>query len=322
MAAEGKKGQQGKKITDDQRFRYIGFDVFPGKPKDLFKSDAEKTKHENAVKAKREKGDIIRDECTLLEPRVSLLDRVVLTIACVMIIGTLFIPWFSLYNEVVEETITPASTESMMDSTALTASTDSLGAMANGMGNAAASVIDSAAALVATAGTETPTQVNDPLNETSSEEVLHGYVAKKKFTKHYANLPGYGIVTSIGSVGGYVFSSGIILILTGIFFIVYFVLSVLLPLYTLYGVYGLKGNEDQKALVLKKLLKFNWIPVLLFVGAMFLSFLGGSYGFNSADFFTSLGSSYGPGIFLGSLSYGIVVSLGAYILIAIKGVEI
>ncbi len=33
--------QDVKRISDDERLRYIGFEVFPGKPGELFKSDAE-----------------------------------------------------------------------------------------------------------------------------------------------------------------------------------------------------------------------------------------------------------------------------------------
>lgn len=315
MAAEGKKGEPKKRITDEERFHYIGFDVFPGKPKDLFKSDAEKTKHVEAIRAKRNKGDLLREECTLLEERVSLFDRIVLTIACIVIIGSLFIPWFSAYNELVEETKTEAPVEeTMVDSTMMAAVTDSLG-MENTM-------TDTSAMAATEAAGEAGSGVNNPLQETTGEEVIHGYVAKKKIEKIYSRLDGYGVFTSIGSVGGDVFSSGIILKITGILFILYALLTIGLPAYTLYGVYGLKGDADTKAVSLKKLLRFNWIPLLIFVLALFLSFFGANYGFDAQATFISLGMNYNIGVFLGSLSYGLIISLSAFILIAVKGVEI
>ncbi len=84
----------------------------------------------------------------------------------------------------------------------------------------------------------------------------------------------------------------------------------------------MKGDADKQALALKKVLKYNWIPVILFSVAFILSFIGAEYGFDSVAVFTSLGASYGPGVFMGTLSYGVVISLGAFILTALKGVEI
>ena len=90
-----------------------------------------------------------------------------------------------------------------------------------------------------------------------------------------------------------------------------------------YGIYGLKGDPDQKALALKKILQYNWIPLCLLVFAMVISFVGASYGFsNPQEIFTSIGNSYSIATFLGSLSYGVMISLAAFILIAVKGVEI
>ncbi len=317
MAAEGKKGEPNKQITDKQRFTYIGFDVFPGTPKDLFKSDAEKSKHVEAVKSKREKGDVVRDECKLLEERVSLIDRIVLTVACVVILGTLFLPWFSAYNEFVEEANSePIS--AVVDSTQVSDST--LMAMSDSV-NGVPQTMDSTALAAATNDGTTPLEENIQ-KESSGEEIIHGYVAKKKVRRESVSLAGYNVLFSIGSVGGYVFGSGIVLVVTGAIFLLLLLVCLALPFYTLYGLYGLKGDADQRALALKKILKFNWIPVILFGVTFILSFFGAEYGFDSQAVFTSLGESYGPGVFLGSISYGVIVALGAFILIALKGVEI
>ena len=317
MAAEGKKGEPQKQITEKQRFTFIGFDVFPGTPKDLFKSDAEKSKHVEAVKLKREKGDVIRDECKLLEERVSSFDRIVLTLACLLIIGTLAVPWFTTYNEFVEEEKSePVS--AVVSPTAMADST--LMAMGDSVNTAATQAMDSTA-LAAATNDGTPLETGMQ-NETPGEEVLHSYIARKKVRKEYASMAGYKALISIGSAGGYLFGSGIVLKVTGVLFILFLVVCIGLPAYTLYGIYGMKGNADQQALALKKVLKLNWIPVVLFMLSFILSFFGAQYGFDSQAVFTSLGTSYGPGVFLGSLSYGVVVALGAFILTALKGVEI
>jgi uncharacterized SAM-binding protein YcdF (DUF218 family) len=129
-------------------------------------------------------------------------------------------------------------------------------------------------------------------------------------------------LAALGSVGGHVFSSGIILVLTGAMFLILTLVSLLLPAYTLFGLFGLKGTMDQQALKLKAILKLNWIPVLIFTAALAASFVGADYSFDAASLFHSLGDSYGPGAFLGSLSWGVFVTLGASILLAVKGIEI
>ena len=100
---ESKSPQKDKRISEKERYRYIGFEVFPGKPKDLFKSDSEKDKFINGVRAKREKHEVIREQCTLLEDRISAGERILLTVASIVILCAFLLPWYSAYTEVVEE---------------------------------------------------------------------------------------------------------------------------------------------------------------------------------------------------------------------------
>ena len=53
-----------------------------------------------------------------------------------------------------------------------------------------------------------------------------------------------------------------------------------------------------------------------------LSFVGAEYGFDAAATFTSIGDSYGPAAFLGTLSWGVFVAIAASIVVAVKGIEI
>ncbi|UCE23856.1 MAG: hypothetical protein JSU74_11235, partial [Candidatus Zixiibacteriota bacterium] len=227
MAAEEGKDKKNttKPISEQQRFKYIGFEVFPGKPKDLFKSDAEKKKYVGDVMAKREKGETLRDQCTLLEERVSFIDRMVLTIASVVIIITLFIPWYAAYNEIVEETTEPVATEQVAAVTDSLAAGDTLAAAAATGSDITAEqpvtaqepVGDSA---LQAAPTETPEVREGVIREGAAEEVIHGYVAKKKVHKEYARLSGFGSLIGLGSVGSHVFSSGGVLVITAIIFII------------------------------------------------------------------------------------------------------
>lgn len=331
MAAEEGKDKKSsiKPITDGQRFKYIGFEVFPGKVKDLFRSDAEREKLVGSVRKKREEGETLRDSCTLMEERVSMIDRLVLTVASVIIFATLFIPWYSVYNEIVEEAPVPVFSEqeaAPTDSAMLAAEGDSTMLTAEG-DSALAAVVDEvvdSSALVASvdsaAGDGGPEKTI--ASESAAEEVISGYVAKKKIHKEYERLSGVGSFVTLGSVGSYVFSSGGVLIISAIIFLIYALLCIGLPAYTLYGIYGLRGDPDQRALKLKKMLRYNWIPLIMFVLVLILSFFGADYGFNAKEMFTSLGNSYGPAAFLGTLSWGILLSLCAFILTAVKGVEI
>lgn len=354
MAEEGKKAASSGRISERERLRYIGFDVFPGKPKDLFRSDAERQKHVEAILAKRKKGQILRDHCSLFEERVSVLDRLVLTVASLVIVTSLFLPWFAVSNTIIEEvepgTPSQAEVAAELDSSAV----DSL-AMAGVASDSAvsgaavepdqttgaeATTGDSAVAGAAIepgettdeemSGEETAvgaTEGSDSgvvasVSEGRAEQVIHGYVAvKKKIHKEYSRVSGIGMFASLGSVGSKVFSSGVLLIVTAIFVLVYALLCLALPAYTLYSLFGQKGHPDERALKLKRVLRLNWMPIVLFVVMFILSFFGAEYGFDPA-IYDSIGDSYSVAAFLGSLTWGVLLTLSAFTLVAVKGVEI
>ncbi len=336
MAQEDKNKAPKKRITAQERFKFIGFEVFPGKPKDLFKSDKEKTGLVDAILKRRVEGKILRDQCTLLEQRVTIGDRIVMAVACVAILVVLFLPWFSAYNEIIEEqTIVPA--EAVADSTAFAATEGDSLAAPGSLGDSVVS--EELAAVVDVAATEVPTDSTFTATEAptdsagaalaaiddggaSNEEVIHGLQARKKVHREFDRMSGLGSLISIGSIGSHMFSSGFVLMLTAVIFLAFILLSIALPLYNLYGLFGLKGDPDIQALQLKKIIKLNWIPVILFAAALFISFVGADYGFDPDQLYSSFGSAYGPGVFLDSLSWGVLVSFCCFILVAVKGGEI
>jgi len=312
MSEKGNKETPHKRVSERDRLKYIGFEVYPEEPKDLFKSEAEKDKLVKEVRDRREHHDYLREDCTLLEERVSKTDRMVLTIASVITVLALFLPWYSAYNEIVEEAkpakvveepVAAVSTETIPVGTTETAPADSL---------------------VALQSTSTPadTVAATPAEPANLDEVITSVMARKKIHKEYSRVSGLGAFLSIGTIGSYVFSSGIALILTVILFVVYTLLCIGLPIYNLYGIYSLKGDSDSKALKLKKMLRLNWIPLVIFVAGLVLSFLGSSYSFNAAEVFTSIGDGYSPMVYLGTLSWGVFVSMGCFILCAAKSAEI
>jgi len=268
MADDVKKKETARQINEKDRFRYIGFEVFPGKPKDLFQSDAEKEKLIDVRRKKRESGDLIREECTLFDDRVSRVDRVVLTLASLAMVAALFIPWFSAYNEIEK---TAAAPQSVTDTLAISGGEVAGDSLALAVGTAAATA-DSAVAAVtgqvaetplaaatteevaageeATGGSETASEQTTP-----NEEVLHGYVAKKQFYKEFTRVSGFGALLSLGSVGSVAFSSGLALALISILAIVMILVCLAFPVYTLYVLYAAKGSSDTRALQLKTTLQ-------------------------------------------------------------------
>lgn len=271
-----------------------------------------------------------------MEQRVSVGDRVIMLLACLVVVGSLFIPWYSAYNEIEEEVPVAAAQEepvAMVDSMmADTTEVDSaaMAAMATDTTMAAAAMEqDTAMGQDAAMGQEA---VQEPAADAgpghlthtteAGEEIIVGLQAKKKVHKEYERLTGIGSLAAIGSAGAMVFSSGLVLILSGVIVLVYTLLCILLPLYSLYGLFGVKGDPDTKALKLKSIVRFNWIPLGLFTLLLILTFVGADYGFDAGSYFDSLGTSYGPGAFLETLSWGMFVSLCGFILVAVKGSEI
>ncbi len=310
MSDKFQKTPASSKISEKERWKYIGFDVFPGEPKDLFQSEDEKKKLVEGVRARLAHHEHLRTDCTLLEERVSASDRMFLAIASVVVVLALFLPWYSVYNEIVE---TGKPAQSLIETTSLvgTAETATAGATSE-VSPAVPGVTDTGlAAAVEPAGGA----------EIGTEELITTVSARKKIHREYEKLSGLGGIISIGSVAK-VFSSGLSLLLSGFLFIVFTLLCIALPIYNLYGIYGTKGNPDVIALKLKKMLRLNWIPLLVYVVCLGLSFLGGEYSFDAAKTFTSLGAGYSPLAYFGTLSWGVYVSLAGFILCAAKGVEI
>ena len=335
MTEEKKNLAARKRITEKERFSFIGFDVFPKDPKELFDSDAEKEMLLANVRARHDKHDHLRESCTLLEERVSFTDRIAVTAGAVMVFVALFLPWYSVYNEIVEDTPVAQAIEEPVvasdnpgEATIEDGTADPAAADASEEVNPATEeteVADVSDAGEVTASPDDGEPVYSPLTIIDEEldgELITALVAKKSIHREYARLSGIGGIISFGSTGSYLFSSGISLILTVIIFIVYTLLCLGLPAYTLYGLYGIKGSPDEQALVLKKLLRYNWLLLILFLTGFTFAFFGSEYGFDAAGAFTSLGDSYGIGAYLSVISPGVYVALAGSIICAAKGAEI
>jgi len=304
------------KINEKERWKYIGFDVFPKEPKDLFQSEEEKKKLVEQVRARLAHHEHLRSDCTLLEERVTAFDRIFLTIASVVMVLALFLPWYSVYNEIVEQ---PKPTQVLNQPTTPVATTEISATTTPGEIEATG---DASTAVPAVTDTGLAAVAEPTGSQIGTEELITTVMARKKIHREFERLSGIGALISIGSIGSAVLTSGLGLMLTGLLFIIFTLLCLALPAYNLYGIYGLKGNPDAIALKLKKIMRLNWIPLVIFVAGLVFSFFGGEYSFNAAEKFSSLGAGYSPLTYLGTLSWGVYVSLAGFILCAAKGVEI
>lgn len=276
------QGEKKTRTTDlaEERFKYVGFEVYPGKIDDIFSSEDERKSLISRVMAKfnHSEGEV-RDRCTLVEERISRGERNFLTVLSVLMIISIFFPWFSGYHEVIKEKQVPA-----------------------------------------VAQTTTGGQVAPSTGVAATEPQM---VTVTEVTHIPRSLTGIGAIFSIGSYGGKVFSSGFVLVLSGLLFILYFFSCIGLAVFNLHLLHRVKIPEpDTYALYLKKMLRYNWIPVGLWLGMFVLSFLGASYGFNTKDTLKQVGDSYGVSTFIGLSTFGMYIPFGASILMALKGKEI
>lgn len=347
MAEGDKKNPGTSRISEKQRYNYIGFEVCPGTPKDLFKNDAEKQKLIEGVKAKRESDTTLRDTCLLMEERISKGERIILAVASVAILAALILPWYSAYMvvplesetepvaQVVEtlDTLAAAGLDSVagalaadgleadaLEANTLEANTLEANALVADLGDSLvmAGSVDEPVAEMTAVGAGALTHQGDRANV----QIITAHTARARTVREYSELTGFGSLASVGTLISAMFSSGFILMITAILMLLYTLLCLALPIINLYSLFGLKGKPDDVALKVKKYLKLNWLPLIIFTAVFMLSFIGAEYGFNTEESFTSLGESYGVGVMLGSMSWGIIVALGASLLVAIKGIEI
>ncbi len=107
MAEENKKDETEEKMPEDLRYKYIGFDIFPKKAKDFWKSEEEKREYLEKVKKERAQATLLDRDHSLARVSVfSTTDKIVVSIASFLLAIGLFVPWFSLRGENLDFTYT------------------------------------------------------------------------------------------------------------------------------------------------------------------------------------------------------------------------
>ncbi len=137
------------------------------------------------------------------------------------------------------------------------------------------------------------------------------------------SMTGLGAIGKLGDYLPLVFSSGPVLVITGILMLLFYICIPVLAVVNLYALYGLKKSDpNEYVLNLKKWLRFNWIPVFCWLAMFILSFFGAPYGFDSTGMLKQVGSSYSVATFIGLSSVGIYLVLMSLLISALKGKEI
>jgi len=81
----------------DLRYRYIGYEVFPSKVKEFFKSDAEKKHYEEQVEEyTKTHNSSMRSGTAVSANLLGTTDRIVLTLTSIGLIAGAILPWFSV----------------------------------------------------------------------------------------------------------------------------------------------------------------------------------------------------------------------------------
>jgi hypothetical protein len=80
-----------KQVNPNERYQYIGFEVFSDKPQSFWKNDEERKSYIQQVKA--ELGSLYRNS-VVYAAVISKVDRIFITVASVMMILAPFLPWF------------------------------------------------------------------------------------------------------------------------------------------------------------------------------------------------------------------------------------
>ncbi len=100
MEKKDEKKKTFEKISEDLRFKYIGFEIYPKSPKEFWKNEEEKRRYLEEVRRKGSRSILVERDHSLVRVKVfSSVDRMVLTIASFLLTVSFFLPWFSLRGQ-------------------------------------------------------------------------------------------------------------------------------------------------------------------------------------------------------------------------------
>jgi len=100
MEDKEQKNQGEETIPEEMRFKYIGFDIYPSRVKEFWKSEEEKRKYLEEIRRKESTSPLTKRDHSLVRVTVfSKVDKLILTVTSALLTVSLFLPWFSLRGE-------------------------------------------------------------------------------------------------------------------------------------------------------------------------------------------------------------------------------
>jgi hypothetical protein len=94
---EDQKKSSGEKVSDEDRYKYIGFEIYPGETRKFWENEEEKKNYIEEIQRKKSSSSLLEREHSLIKMTLfSKTDKVVLTIASIFMALCLFLPWFSV----------------------------------------------------------------------------------------------------------------------------------------------------------------------------------------------------------------------------------
>ena len=99
MEEQNQRSSSSEKVSEEDRFKYVGFEIYPGKTKDFWESEEEKNKYLEERRQKKSQSSLLeREHCLIKTVLFSKADKVILTFTSLLMVASLFLPWFSVKN--------------------------------------------------------------------------------------------------------------------------------------------------------------------------------------------------------------------------------
>lgn len=97
MTDKNQKNNAQEGVSEEDRFKYIGFDIYPSKTKEFWQSEEEKKKYLEEIRQKNSRSTLLERDHSLIKMKVfSRADKLILTITSFLMVVSLFLPWFSV----------------------------------------------------------------------------------------------------------------------------------------------------------------------------------------------------------------------------------
>ncbi len=97
MEDQNQKVSSADDVPEEERYKYIGFDIYPGKMHKFWKSDEEEKKYLEEMRRRKSSSSLLEREHSIIKIVLfSKADKVILTVTSILLVVSLFLPWFSV----------------------------------------------------------------------------------------------------------------------------------------------------------------------------------------------------------------------------------